>query len=140
MKTHVAGAEPGHRNAHSLERLCIQYIQPTDTIHQDLRQSSAFDDGVDHQRLPPRVGNVSGVIGLVERNGSLRPFQIAWCRRGDHIDLSVDHFQSTFALYVSKNHQGGIDMRVLSITVLLVLSLVRLLLFVLGLFPLKLLD
>ena len=124
METHVAGTESGHRNAHPFQRLSIQYVQTTATFHQDFGQSSAFNHWVDHQSLPPKGGNMRWVIGLVERDGSLGPFQITWCRRSNHIHLSVDDFQSTFALNISKNHQGGIDLGVSIITVLLVLNFV----------------
>ena len=80
------------------------------------------------------------VIRLVECDGSLGPFQITWCRRSNHIHLSVDDFQSTFALNISKNHQGGIDSRVSVVTILFVLDLVRLLFLTFGLLALELLD
>ena len=124
MVTHIAFIESEHRNAHSLQGLRIQYIQATATIHQNLSQPSAFDDWVDHQRLPPRGGYVCRVIRLVECNGSLGPLQITGHRRSDHVHFSVDDFQSTLALNISKNHQGGIDLRVSVITVLFVLDLV----------------
>ena len=140
MEAHVAGAESGHRNAHSFQSFSVQYVQATATIHQDLGQSSAFDNWVDHQSLPPRGGNMRWVIGLVERDGSLRPFQITWCCRSNHIHLSVDDFQSTFAFDISKNHQGGIDLGVSIVTVFLVLNSVRLFFLIFGLLALKLLD
>ena len=80
------------------------------------------------------------MVRLVESNGSLRPSQIVWCRRSDHIDLTVDHFQSTFALYISKNHQSGIHVRITIIIFAFTLSLVCLLLLFLGLFLSELLD
>ena len=76
MEAHVAGTEPGHRNAHPFQCFSIQYVQATATIHQDFGQSSAFDNWVDHQSLPPRGGYVCRVIRLVECDGSLRLFQI----------------------------------------------------------------
>ena len=66
METHVAGTESVHQNAHPFQRLYIQHIQATATIHQDFGQSRGFDNWVDHQSLPPRGGNVRWVIGLVE--------------------------------------------------------------------------
>src|SRR3954471_20593582 len=140
METHVAGTEPGHRNAHLVQRFCIQYVQTTATIHQDFSQSSAFDNWVDHQSLPPRGGNVRRVIRLVECDGSLRPLQITGCCRSNHIHLAVNDFQSTFAFNISKNHQGGIDLGVSIVTIFLVLNFVRLLFLIFGLFALKLLD
>ena len=80
------------------------------------------------------------VIRLVERDSSLGPFQVTWSRRSNHIHLSVDDFQSTFALNISKNHQGGIDLGVSIIAIFLVLNFVRLLFLIFGLLALKLLD
>ena len=140
METHVAGTESGHRNAHPFQRLSIQYVQTTATIHQDFGQSSAFNNWVDHQSLPPRGGDVRWVVGLVECYGSLRPFQVTRCRRSDHIHLSVNNFQSTFAFNIGKNHQSGIDLRVSVVTVFFVLDLVRLLFLTFGLLALELLD
>src|SRR4051812_15294131 len=42
-----------------------------------------------------RGGYVRRVIGLVECDGRLRPFRITGCHRSDHVDFSVDNFQST---------------------------------------------
>ena len=125
METHVAGTESGHRNAHPFQRLCIQYIQATATIHQDFGQSSTFDNWVDHQSLPPRGGYVRWVIGLVECDGSLRPLQITGCHRSDHVHFSIDDFQSTFTLNVNENHQGGIHVGITIIILFLILTLVE---------------
>src|SRR4051812_5869516 len=140
MEAHVTGTEPGHRNAHPLQSFCIQNVQAAATIHQDFGQSSAFDNWVDHQSLPPRGGNVRWVIGLVECDGSLGPLQITGCCRSYHIHLMVDNFQSTFAFNMSKNLQGGIDLGVSVITIFLVLNFVQLLFLIFGLFALELLD
>ena len=140
MEIHVAFTESGHRNAHSFQCLCIQYIQTTATIHQNLSQSSTFDYWVDHQRLLPRGGYMRWVIGLVECNGSLRPLQITGCHRGDHVYFSVDDFQSTLTLNISENHQSGIDAGVTIIALFLILDFVRFLLLFLGLFLSELLD
>ena len=80
------------------------------------------------------------VVGLVECYGSLRPFQVTRCRRSDHIHFSVNNFQSTFALNISKNHQGGIDLGIPIVTIFLVLNFVRLFFLIFGLLALKLLD
>ena len=80
------------------------------------------------------------MIGLVECDGSLRPFQITGCHQSNHIHLSVDNFQSTFAFNISKNHRGGIDLGVSIVTIFLVLNLFRLLFLILGLLALELLD
>ena len=140
MEAHVAGTEPGHQNAHPFQCFSIQYVQATATIHQDFGQSSAFDNWVDHQGLPPRGGNVRRVIGLVECDGSLRPLQVTGRRRGNHVHLTVNDFQSTFAFDISKNHQGGIDLGVSVVAIFLVLNPVRLFSLIFGLFALKLLD
>ena len=139
MEAHVASTESGHRNAHPFQRLCVKYVQATATIHQNLSQSSAFDDWVDHQSLPPGGGYVRRVIRLVECDGRLRPLQIIGRCRSSHIHFSVYNFQSVFSLHISKNHQRGIDLWIFLVTVLLVLNLVRLFFFVLGLLPLELL-
>ena len=140
METHVTGAEPGHQNAHPFQCFYIQYVQTAASIHQDFGQSSAFNNWVDYQNLPPRGGDVRWVVGLVECYGSLRPFQVTRCRRSDHIHLSVNNFQSTFAFNIGKNHQSGIDLRVSVVTVFFVLDLVRLLFLTFGLLTLELLD
>ena len=132
METHIAFIESGHRNVHSFQRLCIQYIQTTATIHQNFSQSNAFDYWVDHQRLPPRGGYMSRVIVLVECNGSLGPSQITGCHRGDHVYFSVDDFQSTLTLNISENHQSGIDVGVTIIVPLLILNFVCFLLLFLA--------
>ena len=141
METHISSTESGHWNAHSFQRLCIQYIQATSTVHQNLSQLCTFDYWVDHQRLPPRGGYVRWVIGLVECDGSLRPLQITGRRRSDHVHFSVDDFQSTLALNISKNHQSGIHDVGLSIIVLfLILNFVRFFFLFFGLFLSELLD
>ena len=140
MEAHVTGTKSGHRNAHSFQSFGVQYVQATATIHQDFGQSSAFDNRVDHQSLPPRGGNVRRVIRLVECDGSLRPLQITGCCRSDHIHLTVNDFQSTFAFDISKNHQGGIDLGVSIVAIFLVLDSVRLFFLILGLLSLELLD
>jgi len=83
---------------------------------------------------------VRKVIGLVECDGSLGSLQITGCCRSNHIHLTVNDFQSTLALNISKNHQGGIDLGVPIITIFLVLNFVRLLFLIFGLLALKLLD
>lgn len=66
--------------------------------------------------------------------------QIIGCCRSNHIYLTVNNLQSTFALNISKNHQGGIDLGVPIVTIFLVLNFVRLLFLIFGLLALKLLD
>ena len=83
---------------------------------------------------------MSRVIRLVECDGCLRPLQIICLCWGNHVNLSVNHFQSTSAFHICEDHQSGVDMRISSLTVLFVFGLVRLLLLVLRLFSLKLLD
>ena len=48
MKTHIALAKLGHRNAHPLQGFSIKDIQAATTIHQHFSQSSAFNNWVDH--------------------------------------------------------------------------------------------
>ena len=80
------------------------------------------------------------VVGLVERDGSLRPLQVAGCCRGNPIHFTVNDFQSTFAFDISKNHEGGIDLGVSAVAIFLVFDSVLLFLLIFGLFALKLLD
>ena len=80
------------------------------------------------------------VIRLVERNGSLRPFQVIGCRRSDHVHFSVDDFQSTLVFNINKKYQSGIHVRITIIIFPFTLSLVCLLLLFLGLFLSELLD
>ena len=110
------------------------------SIFKHFSQSSAFDDWVDHQSLPPRGGYVHRVIGLLECDSSLRPFQITGRRRSDRVHFSVDDFQATLTFNVSENHQSGIDVGVTIIVLLLILNLVCFLLLFLGLFLSELLD
>ena len=91
VELHVALTEFGHRNAHPLEGLSVQNVQPTSTIHKDFSQLGAPNDWVDHQRLPPRSSNVCWVIKLVECNGSLRPLQVRRSCRSNHAHFSVDN-------------------------------------------------
>ena len=78
------------------------------------------------------------MVRLVECDGSLGPLQVR--RWGDHVHFSVDDFQSTFALNISKNHQSGIDVGETIIFFFFILTLVRLLFLLIGLFFSELLD
>ena len=77
---------------------------------------------------------------MVERDGCLRPSPVCGRhRRSDHIHFSVDNFQSTLALDISKNHQGGIDFGI-TIVFFFILVSVRLFSLFIGLILSELLD
>ena len=65
------------------------------------------------------------VIRLVECNGSVRPLQVHRSCWSNNVHFSVNDFQSTFALDISKNHQGGIDIGMTIVLALILLFLLR---------------
>ena len=80
------------------------------------------------------------MVRLVECDGCLRAFQVCGRRRrSDHIHFSIDNFQPTLALNISKNHDGGIDFGI-TVVFLFILIFVRLFLLLTGLFFSELLD
>ena len=90
--------------------------------------------------LASQGGYTCWMVRLVECDGSLGPLQITWCCRSNHVHFSVDNFQSTFALNISKNHQSGVDVGKTIIILFLILTLVRLIFLLIGLFLSELLD
>ena len=60
-------------NAHGVERLGVHDVEAAASIHQYLDEPLLADDRVDDERVPPRLRDAIGVVGLVEGDGGFRP-------------------------------------------------------------------
>jgi hypothetical protein len=73
MEAHDTGSEVRPCDSQKVEGLGVNDVKTTASVHEDLGEASVGDDGVDDKWVDPRIGDVVGVVIMVESDGRLKP-------------------------------------------------------------------
>jgi hypothetical protein len=65
--------ELGPVNSHGVERLSVHDAEAAAIVHQHLGEMLGADEGVNDERISPRVWDILLVVGAAEGDGGLRP-------------------------------------------------------------------
>ena len=61
MEWQLAGAELVQSDPHELQGVGVHDVEAAASIHEHLGEAVVADDGVDYERIPPRMQDVVGV-------------------------------------------------------------------------------
>lgn len=107
MKGGAARAKLGQRDPRLLQSGCVDDVDPTSPIHEDVAQPETTDQWIQYQDVSTRVRDILRVIRTIKSDRLLRPIQPLWNSRDNRIHFAGTDLVGRLRLVSLEDHQGS---------------------------------